>query len=73
MIRTPYEGAVTGDVLQRIRLEHGWSQAELARMAHCSISTISSVERGLRPLSATKFLTLCRSLDCLPSELLKEP
>ena len=72
MFTALHQYAVTGAVLRRIRLQHGWTQRELAEMAHCNISTVSAVERGLRPLSDDLFLTLCRSLDCTPAELLKD-
>ncbi|GAA4233530.1 helix-turn-helix transcriptional regulator [Actinomadura meridiana] len=40
----------TGALVRSARVVRGWSQAELAARLHCSRSTISRLETGVRPL-----------------------
>ncbi len=63
---------ITGEMLRRLRKKQGLTQKELAARAGCCVSTISAIERGVRCMSARQFLTLCRTIGCLPADLLKE-
>lgn len=53
MSRPPGEARGIGKIVQAARLEHGWSQAELARAARLSRPTVSRVERGENPSMKT--------------------
>ena len=70
MSREPYSFAHTGTCLRALRLSRGWTQAELAAQACCSVSTISSLERGMHDMSVVTFFALCQALNCSPAELL---
>ncbi len=60
-----------GQNIQCLRLEHGWSQSELAVRAAISTSQMSRLERGVSGISVMTFIKLCEALGCRPLDILK--
>lgn len=57
--------------IKQKRLEHGWSQTELAeRMGYSHKSMISKIEAGLVDLSRSKIFEFAKVLGCTPGELM---
>lgn len=57
--------------IKQKRLEHGWTQTELAvRMKYRDKSMISKIEAGKVDLSRSKILEFAKVLDCTASELM---
>lgn len=50
--------------IREVRLMRDLTQTELAKMAHCSQNTISSLENYDYFASANLAMRLCRALDC---------
>ena len=48
--------ASIGETIKLLRRQRGWSKARLARKAHLGESTISMIERGMRPNPSAKTL-----------------
>ena len=63
--------AETGMLVQKLRLQHGWSQEELAALCTLSVRTIQRIERGQTgSLESLKALAAVFEIDFLA---LKEP
>lgn len=67
-----------GPVVQRLREEKGWTQAELGVYAHLGASTVSLLESGKRKASARTLSRLAEALgvevgDLFPKEALRLP
>lgn len=60
-----------GQNIRTFRLSNHLTQAELAQMAGCSVSTISRLERGACGVSANLLFDIAGALHCRPSELVK--
>ena len=58
-----------GEGLRRLRLERGWSQSQLARVAGVTPAAISQAESGRRGLSLDTLVPLCESLGVGLDEL----
>ena len=57
--------------IKQKRIEHSWSQAELAtRMGYSDKSMISKIEAGKVDLSRSKILEFAKVLNCTASELM---
>lgn len=60
-----------GDNIRHYRKIKGFSQEELAERASLHRTYIGSVERGERNISIENIVSVARSLDILPKELLE--
>jgi len=60
-----------GTALREIRQEQGLSQAALAKVCRCDVSSISKLERGLTQPSLHFMLILAEGLGVNAQELLK--
>lgn len=58
---THQERIPIGEAIRRARLEHGWSQNELAWRTHVSQSEISRYEKGLGKPSWDRYLAFCEA------------
>ncbi len=62
-----------GQNLRDMRIQRGFTQAELARRAQLSVTFLGRLERGACSMSVRTLLNLCEALNCLPSRLLQTP
>lgn len=58
-----------GQNIRTRRLANGLTQAELARRAGCSVSTVSALERGKSSLSTELLFRIAEALESRASEL----
>jgi transcriptional regulator with XRE-family HTH domain len=63
----PWMAVADGRLLRRLRTEQGLTQAGLARLARVSVSTVSKLERSLRPVCHCAALS--RLADALGAEV----
>lgn len=56
--------------VQRLRVERGWSQEDLAEESGLHRTYISGIERGIRNPTITVIETLARGLKVAPADLL---
>lgn len=61
-----------GARLRALRLEHGFSQVELAKLVGSHQTALSQVEVGRRGASLQQVLKLCRALKVTPDRILGE-
>ncbi len=61
--------ALLGNRIRDRRKSLGWSQEELADLAHVDRSYVGGVERGERNLTFTMLCQLCRALQCTVPDL----
>ncbi|MGE0827759.1 MAG: helix-turn-helix domain-containing protein [Hyphomonadaceae bacterium] len=61
-----------GRAVQRLRLEKGWSQEELADRAGLHRTYISGVERGVRNPTLTVVMKIAKALAASPAVFLPE-
>ena len=60
-----------GERLLLARRRRGLSQGDLSKLAHCDLSLISRIERGVKPsLSVEILCRLALALDTSPNDLL---
>jgi transcriptional regulator with XRE-family HTH domain len=59
-----------GRNVQRLRLDHGWSQDELAEQSGLHRTYVSQVERGVRNPTLMIIAKLAKALGVPPSDLL---
>jgi transcriptional regulator with XRE-family HTH domain len=60
-----------GERLLLTRRRKGLSQGDLSTLAHCDLSLISRIERGVKPSLSVEVLgRLARALDVSPNDLL---
>ena len=60
-----------GERLLLARRRKGLSQGDLSKLAHCDLSLISRIERGVKPsLSVEVLCRLALALDTSPNDLL---
>lgn len=60
----------SGEVLERKRVEKGWTQVELASQIGMSNSQLSKLEQGVTNIGRGTLLKLCVVLGCDPADLL---
>jgi transcriptional regulator with XRE-family HTH domain len=63
--------AIEIGIVKKLRLEHGWSQEQLAKVSGLSLRTVQRVEAG-EPCSAESKLSLASTFDITLSSLLNE-
>ena len=61
-----------GQQLRRLRLEHHFTQEQLAEQIEVGFQFIGLLERGCRVPSVDTILRLCNVLDCTPDVLLQD-
>jgi transcriptional regulator with XRE-family HTH domain len=71
MIRALKTEDAFGLALKTIRKQQNLSQAALAEVCRCDVSSISKLERGLTQPSLHFMLVLAKGLDVEPGELLQ--
>jgi transcriptional regulator with XRE-family HTH domain len=62
--------ARVGARIESLRLERGFSLRKLAKMAECSISTVSFMESGLSSITVRTLQKIARALRVEPYDLL---
>ncbi len=70
-MRTTDPRVLFGRRLRELRLERGFTQEELADLAHLHRNYVGGVERGERNISLINITELARALAVKPIELLK--
>lgn len=58
-----------GSNVRALRLEKGWTQEELADHSGLTSVQISRVERGVREVRLTTFVSLVKALETTPARL----
>lgn len=66
-----YDAKRLGENIHEHRIKSSLTQAGLAQLADCSVSTISSLENGRCGISVLLLFRLAHALNCCPSELVK--
>ena len=62
------DGAILAELggrIARLRLEHNWTQAQLATEAGVSKRTVERLEAGAVAAQLSAFIRICRALDVL--------
>ena len=59
-----------GNVIRELRIERGWTGAELARRSKISPAQISKIEKGLENLRMPTLLKIAKALAIKPSVFL---
>ncbi len=59
-----------GSVIKELRIERGWTGAELARRSKISPAQISKIEKGLENLRVPTLLKIARALAIKPAVFL---
>lgn len=60
----------TGQRIERLRKERGWSQGELSRSSGLHYATVSLIERGLRNPTPRTVRDLAEALNVTQAQLL---
>jgi plasmid maintenance system antidote protein VapI len=61
-----------GEILRRLRLQHGWTIRELARLSEMHPTYISALEKGANSPSLNTILLLAILFDADPGEWVRE-
>ena len=61
-----------GAAIRRLRIERGWTLADLAFRAGMSVASLSEVERGVKDTSLAKLRAIAGAFGMAHSELWRE-